>query len=493
MNRMNLCAAVLGLQSLGTWGAWGVGATVLLWGEDARGQTVVRGPVYRSQTQTRYYLIEAPNWNAAAFKAGAMGGELAKIDDAGENEWIRTNLFTTGTKAFIGLNDAAQEGVLEWSGGGESAYRNWNGGNSGNSGSSDYAYMESTGGTWLMAGATYTPYAIVEVTGPIRLPGEFASFSEAGPFMGVLSQEVQILPGETPMGNSAVITIPPGKKVTVQGYGAEHSSIKSRISGETLTLRGAWEFRDLAIVGTDGGRPLLQLGDGASEFEGVELTKTGTLVGPAISVLSGASTTWRRSRLHDLWTAPVIFQQGSLPSRFENCLFSNIDYYVMFMFYGTDVTLSSCTVTGTPDVGISAFNANGGGTLNIENSILWGLPQDLFHHALTVNVRYSNVQSAQAGEGNISLPPEFVSGYRLGASSPCIDAGSTRIYEGSLFDLAGGLRLIDDPAMYNAGIGGIDMGCFEAPSGGCHADFDGSGFVDLDDFAAFVAAFESGC
>lgn len=36
-------------------------------------------------------------------------------------------------------------------------------------------------------------------------------------------------------------------------------------------------------------------------------------------------------------------------------------------------------------------------------------------------------------------------------------------------------------------------GYWTASEPGCPADFDGSGFVDLDDFIAFVGAFEAGC
>jgi hypothetical protein len=57
----------------------------------------------------------------------------------------------------------------------------------------------------------------------------------------------------------------------------------------------------------------------------------------------------------------------------------------------------------------------------------------------------------------------------------------------SLVDLDGVLRPYDN--LYWNGPGTVDLGAYEA---GCFADFDGSGFVDGDDFDALVQAFEAG-
>ncbi|HLO42578.1 MAG TPA: lectin-like protein [Phycisphaerales bacterium] len=459
---------------------------------DALGQTVVRGPVQRGES--RYYLIEAANWSAARGKALAMGGELAKIDDAAENEWIRTNLFTTGTKAFIGLNDAAQEGVFAWSGGGESSYRNWNGGSSGNSGSSDYAYMESTGGTWLMAGATYTPYAIVEVTGPIRLPGEFATLALAAPHIGVVSNEVELAAGDIQKGTVGAIALPAGKRIKVRGQGAGVSRLVLGSGVEQTELSGTWDLSELSLVGAPGSHPIFRLYDGAYTFRQVEVTCTpGTLMTGVVMVDRGASLTASRSKMHGMTTTPFVFLEQSLPSRFEGCLFTDIEYFALMLLGGADVTLSNCTVAGMPENYVPVFY--GSGSLSIDNSIVWWVSSQLFHGGLEVEVRYSNTATPVPGEGNISVFPDFVSGtdFRLRPGSASIDAANVALQGGSALDLDGLPRLVDDPSAPNAAAYGLDMGCHESQEAGCAADFDGSGFVDLDDFAAFVASFESGC
>jgi len=62
--------------------------------------------------------------------------------------------------------------------------------------------------------------------------------------------------------------------------------------------------------------------------------------------------------------------------------------------------------------------------------------------------------------GNISSPPQFVTGYRLAPTSPCLDTGlSALLYLGQpATDLAGDLRLRD---FDGDGLAHADMGAFE--------------------------------
>ncbi|MCK6478525.1 MAG: hypothetical protein L6Q35_17050, partial [Phycisphaerales bacterium] len=67
-------------------------------------------------------------------------------------------------------------------------------------------------------------------------------------------------------------------------------------------------------------------------------------------------------------------------------------------------------------------------------------------------------------------------------------------YTGRLSDVYGEPRFWDDPTTPNQGSAeAIDIGCSEFQSESCPADFDGTGFVDTDDFTAFVLSFEAGC
>ncbi len=79
---------------------------------------------------------------------------------------------------------------------------------------------------------------------------------------------------------------------------------------------------------------------------------------------------------------------------------------------------------------------------------------------------------------------------RLAAGSPCIDAGRRISPRDGEFDLAGSPRFIDGDG---DGVARIDIGPYESAPPACPADIDHSGFVDTEDFDAFIRAFESGC
>lgn len=66
----------------------------------------------------------APDWNAAEQEARLLGGHLVAIDDAAENAWL-VQTFSAHEELWIGLTDAAAEGVWTWSDGSPLVYTNW--------------------------------------------------------------------------------------------------------------------------------------------------------------------------------------------------------------------------------------------------------------------------------------------------------------------------------------------------------------------------------
>jgi hypothetical protein len=106
--------------------------------------------------------------------------------------------------------------------------------------------------------------------------------------------------------------------------------------------------------------------------------------------------------------------------------------------------------------------------------------------------------------GNIDADPMFVDAdgadnnpqtwtdndLRPTAASPGIDAGRRIHRRVGETDINGAPRFIDGD---QNGSVILDMGPYEFPTLVCPADFDESGFVDTDDFDAFVRAFEAGC
>ena len=124
-------------------------------------------------------------------------------------------------------------------------------------------------------------------------------------------------------------------------------------------------------------------------------------------------------------------------------------------------TITNCT--------ISRNEANDSGGIHfselssaskITNTIIWGNTSDQINLS-NIDVTYSNISGGYAGVGNINRRPYFVcasrQNYRLGASSPCIDAGTS--VNAPNIDIVGSLRPQGN---------GYDMGAYEGKfSGTC--------------------------
>jgi len=184
------------------------------------------------------------------------------------------------------------------------------------------------------------------------------------------------------------------------------------------------------------------------------------------------------------------------------------------------VRLVNCTlasnVSGTNAGGVYANNST---KVYLDNCILWGNTDQYSNNAvdrqygtnsLAQIIRASTtVQGLHAdplfvnAKGNDGVAGTTDDNCRLQTNSPCIDAGDNSLlpwdfgdadgdgflFEYYPFDLDGNARVVDVPW---AGGTGVDRGAYEYQYSTCPADFDKSGFVDLDDYIAFVAAFEAG-
>src|SRR6185436_15709629 len=93
--------------------------------------TILTVPIAIPTKGHTYYLLAQTNWTAAEAEAVSLGGHLATVNDATENEWIRvtfSNFGGVGRDAWIGLTDVAQEGAWVWINGEPVTYFNWNSG-----------------------------------------------------------------------------------------------------------------------------------------------------------------------------------------------------------------------------------------------------------------------------------------------------------------------------------------------------------------------------
>ncbi|GMV26680.1 MAG: hypothetical protein AMXMBFR58_27110 [Phycisphaerae bacterium] len=184
-----------------------------------------------------------------------------------------------------------------------------------------------------------------------------------------------------------------------------------------------------------------------------------------------------------------------------------------------DVSITNCTFSlnksGTVAGGVWV---EGQATVNLRNSILWGnigllasyTVDEQWDKAATATLTKSsnciegvnsNPQFVDADgvdnvpgttDDNCHLQAPFSSAMENGDESLLpwdfsdVD-GDGNTFEYYPFDLDGNPRIV----YFGGGpYGGLDLGCYEVQW--CPADYDASGFVDLDDYSAFVADFEAG-
>lgn len=200
-------------------------------------------------------------------------------------------------------------------------------------------------------------------------------------------------------------------------------------------------------------------------------------------------------------------------------------------------TVIFCTITqneaASMGAGLSCWNS----TVGITSSILFANQAPTYAQAWVsggsypsvLAIAYSDVESGEQGisvepggtliwgDGNIDSEPRFVDSngpdddpntwedndYRLGAGSPCVDAGDGAAApldsfdvdddgdtgEPIPFDLDGSPRFVDDPGMPDCGNGTppiVDMGAYEFQGATCFGDLDGDGEIALSDLAQLL-------
>ncbi len=143
---------------------------------------IIAGPINNPANGHDYYLLESGfTWTDAEAFAVTLGGHLASINDADENEFVRASVLRfdgTDRRGWIGYTDQVIEGTFEWSDGSTTTYTNWGPGEPNNGGPSlNEDHVEMLGnGVWndlSNAGAATGDFAIVEVVPPPSCPADF--------------------------------------------------------------------------------------------------------------------------------------------------------------------------------------------------------------------------------------------------------------------------------------------------------------------------------
>lgn len=107
---------------------------------------MINGYMYMGNySGSNYYCsINPASWPQANANSNALGGHLAEVNSAGENNFLAEIL--TIQRAWIGLSDASAEGTFKWSTGKSLDYTNWYPGQpNDDAGYQDYVAMQSSG------------------------------------------------------------------------------------------------------------------------------------------------------------------------------------------------------------------------------------------------------------------------------------------------------------------------------------------------------------
>jgi hypothetical protein len=189
---------------------------------------------------------------------------------------------------------------------------------------------------------------------------------------------------------------------------------------------------------------------------------------------------------------------------------------------GDDTTLTNCTLTLNVSINKhGGIYANNFSKVSVINSILWGnldlgsdtpqLRQRGTNASAIIDEQYTMTDNGTNNPRFVDVNgPDNISGTfdddcRLMNVSLCIDAGKNDMLPSDSYDvdgdgitnepypidLDGEERSVEIPWSLGS-YGPVDRGCYEYREPTCPSDFDGSGFVDTDDFTAFVTAFEQG-
>lgn len=455
--------------------------------------SIAAGPVYNPANGHRYYRLAGGDWNSLRAFAVSMGGDLATIDDAAENAWVRANV-VGNTKAFIGLNDALAEGTLVWADGSASAYRNWRAGEPANTTIKDYANFDgSPEGTWTIVAVDFSGDGIVELAGPILVPAEQATIAlaiAAQPLAG--TSQILVAPGTYSL--PATIPVP---AITLRGSGRGQTIIYAPVNDYAFSVSGGSVVQDFTVVSRDV-KPCILATAGTNRVRRIECTALfGASSGGLLEIsLDGAATVLLESC--DFHSASFALKLRSGTVYATNSIFRDLNAFSFDTLSNTSLVASNCVLVRVGPTKL--FDAQM--QASFENSIFYQITGSTNGSNLTV--RNSAVPGNLAIGSNFSTDPRLVNpagnDFRLLPDSPCIDRGYVGAYMGCLpqdfVDFAGNPRAVDDPAHPNfyMGLQPIDLGAFEfvpSPPTQCPGDLNHDAMVDDADFQIFLAGYNA--
>ncbi|HLP84817.1 MAG TPA: C-type lectin domain-containing protein [Phycisphaerales bacterium] len=451
---------------------------------NASAQSVVRGPIQRPGDESRYYVVQGANWSQMRAFAQSMGGDLATVNDASEQSFIMASVINANEKVFIGLNDAAVEGAFVWADGSTSTYRNFPPLFS-NSATQDFVLIAGASGQWNAEPAAFTPFGLVEIRGPLRVPAEVATLRDAMLLANIReTTEILLGPGTFTLDSHVDVR----RSMTIRGTGVGVTTVQSSRSSSPWTYVYADLLLENLTIVQRGGVPVFILSnpDTTLHVRNAEVTSSVGVTGGELVMTNVAPVVLESALIHNIG---VVVQQATTQASatFLNCVIRDVLSATRSLAPngGTPTKFVNCTITRVEQTLTSAA-----GNATFFNTVVLGEP-NVYNSAQVVNSVFTNTDPG--------LVNAAANDFRLLPTSSLIDGGSTssflRAMPADFVDLAGNPRGVDVENVPNTGSGALalDIGAYEFQGEvGCDdIDFNNNGVFpedqDVIDFFTVLA------
>ncbi len=131
---------------------------------------IISGPIVNPTNGHEYYLLDQASWTASEAEAETLGGTLAIIRNAAEQEWVYSKFGSDDGKnrsLWIGLHKNYSGAPFAWMTGEPVDYLNWYSGQPDNAGGMENFVQVLPGGKWNDNTDTANP-----VCGVVEVPGK---------------------------------------------------------------------------------------------------------------------------------------------------------------------------------------------------------------------------------------------------------------------------------------------------------------------------------